>query len=274
MAAAEPGSPFRQLAERVGQVAVDLRPVTVEPGFVGCLDLNQNRVQRRAVGGEPHEVRFPVAETGQLRLGDHRDRERAMAGNAVHAVRARQQRGCRSRNAWTRLSSRESSLSSSACHRSMRTWSYVSGSGLPGEVRSISSRYPGRCPGNGSRNGVARAGDVGRITREGYPQCRERSKDGVVSTLCGAGLRQIRRMRSRFGRLTALRNGCSPRAGVPSAETWEESVVSAVFVPRICTACGKANHPSWTAVHWLASREGISRGGRALRRGDYRDGWS
>jgi hypothetical protein len=43
--------------------------------------------------GEPHEVRFAVAEAGQLRLGDHRDRERAVTGIAVHAVRAGQQRG-------------------------------------------------------------------------------------------------------------------------------------------------------------------------------------
>ena len=93
VAAAEPGAPLRELAVRVGEVAVDLGAVAVEPGLVRCLDLDQDRVQRRAVGGEPHEVRFPVAEAGQLRLGDHRDRERAVAGVAVDAVRAGQQRG-------------------------------------------------------------------------------------------------------------------------------------------------------------------------------------
>jgi hypothetical protein len=46
MAAPEPGLPLRQLAERVGQVAVNLRAVAVEPGFVRCLDLDQDRVQR------------------------------------------------------------------------------------------------------------------------------------------------------------------------------------------------------------------------------------
>jgi hypothetical protein len=35
----------------------------------------------------------PVAEAGQLRLGDHRDRERGVPAVAVHAVRPRRQRG-------------------------------------------------------------------------------------------------------------------------------------------------------------------------------------
>lgn len=91
VAAAEPGSPLRELPVSVGEVTVDLGPVAVEPRLVRCLDLDQDRVQRRAVRGQPHEVRLPVAEAGQLRLGDHRERERRVARVAVDAVRAGQQ---------------------------------------------------------------------------------------------------------------------------------------------------------------------------------------
>jgi hypothetical protein len=127
--------------------------------------------------------------------------------------------------------------------------------------------------------------------------------------------RQIQRRRSRSGRLTALRNRRPLLAGELFAETWEESVTSAVSVPRICAVCGKVNHRSWAAARWFASRDSpalrlrvyccpasgnswhltsrrpprrlrgrrrgrqngfsrLSRGGRARRRGDCRDGWS
>jgi hypothetical protein len=47
-------------------------------------------------------------------------------------------------------------------------------------------------------------------------------------------------------------------AGGRIAETWEESVMSAVSVPRICGVCGKVNHRSSTAARWFASRDSLA----------------